>query len=134
MFGSVTALATTLVPFIAKAFGIDTTTEETKVKLAGIELDAQKLIAEQLTKQAEINIEDARSGDKFQSRWRPFIGWTCGAAFAYHFILQPLLIFIFTLSGVVVPELPQFDMNTLFTVLMGMLGLGAMRTYEKKTR
>lgn len=80
--------------------------------------------------QIEVNKAEAASEDKFASRWRPFIGWVCGVAFAYHFILQPLMAFIFAARGVKV-ELPDFDMGTLNTVLMGLLGLGGMRTFER---
>lgn len=80
--------------------------------------------------QMAINQEDAKSTDKFASRWRPFIGWVCGIAFAYHFVLQPLLAFILSSAGYKV-DLPAFDMDALNTVLMGMLGLGTMRSFER---
>lgn len=83
--------------------------------------------------QTEINKIEAASQDKFASRWRPFIGWVCGVAFAYHFVLQPLLAFIFAAAGHNV-ELPKFDMDALSTVLLGMLGLGTMRSFEKIKR
>jgi len=80
--------------------------------------------------QMEINKLDAASTDKFASRWRPFIGWVCGIAFAYHFVVQPLLAFLLAIAGYNV-TLPAFDMNTLFTVLAGMLGLGTLRSVDK---
>lgn len=80
--------------------------------------------------QIEVNKAEAASGSIFKGGWRPFIGWTCGFAFAYHFILQPLLVFGVTLYGAQI-DLPQFDMSSLMTVLMGMLGLGGLRTFEK---
>lgn len=80
--------------------------------------------------QADINKEEALSPNLFVSGWRPFIGWICGIAFAYHFILQPILAFAIANNGGKV-ELPTFDMQTLSTVLMGMLGLGSLRTLEK---
>ena len=80
--------------------------------------------------QADINKEEAASANLFVSGWRPFIGWVCGIAFAYHFILQPILAFAIANNGGKV-ELPAFDMQTLSTVLMGMLGLGGLRTLEK---
>ena len=90
--------------------------------------------AQELAKgQLEINKAEAASTSVFKGGWRPFIGWTCGAAFAYHFVLQPLLLFCVALFGLDIPALPQFDMSSLMTVLMGMLGLGGLRTYEKKT-
>ena len=56
----------------------------------------------------------------------------CGVAFAYHFVLQPLIVFGVTAAGVDIPALPEFDMGSLMTVMMGMLGLGGLRSYEKK--
>jgi len=81
--------------------------------------------------QIEVNKVEAASNSIFKSGWRPFIGWTCGIAFSYHFVLQPLLIFVMTYAGYPVPELPEFDMASLMTVLGGLLGLGGLRTFEK---
>ena len=59
------------------------------------------------------------------------MGWTCGVAMAYHFIVQPLLLTILTATGYVV-ELPDFDFAQLSTILMAMLGMSSLRSYEKK--
>lgn len=89
--------------------------------------------AQELAKgQLEINLAEAKSGSVFKGGWRPFIGWVCGFAFMYHFILQPLILFAVTASGVSIPTLPEFDMSSLMTVMMGMLGLGGLRTFEKQ--
>ena len=64
--------------------------------------------------------------------WRPAVGWVCAAAFAYHFVLKDLIVFCASLAGAEIPELPEFDMSTLLTVLGGMLGIGSLRTYEKQ--
>ena len=82
--------------------------------------------------QIEVNKAEAASGSIFKGGWRPFIGWVCGSAFAYHFVLQPVIVFVVLAVGVDLPPLPEFDMTSLMTVLMGMLGLGGLRTYEKK--
>jgi hypothetical protein len=88
--------------------------------------------AQELAKgQLEVNKAEAASGSIFKGGWRPFIGWVCGAAFAYHFILQPMIMFGVAVAGVTIPDLPEFDMATLMPVLMGMLGLGGLRTVEK---
>lgn len=78
-----------------------------------------------------INRQEAAHDNMFVAGWRPFVGWVCGAAMAYHFIALPALAFFVTMYKWQVPPLPAFDMGTLMTVLMGMLGLGAMRSYEK---
>ena len=93
---------------------------------------ADKHSQEAMLAQVEVNKAEAESGSVFKGGWRPFIGWVCGAAFAYHFVLQPFIVFGVTVAGVQVPELPTFDMGSLMTVMMGMLGLGGLRSYEKK--
>lgn len=80
--------------------------------------------------QMEVNKEEAGNPSVFVAGWRAFIGWICGFAFAYHYIIQPFLAFCFAAAGHPVP-LPAFDMDTLTTVLMGMLGLGGLRSFEK---
>jgi hypothetical protein len=85
-----------------------------------------------LLAQLEINKAEAASGSLFKGGWRPFVGWICGVALLYHFILTPLILFGVGLSGATIPPLPEFDMSSLMTVLMGMLGLGGLRTYEKQ--
>ena len=88
--------------------------------------------AQELAKgQLEINKAEASHRSIFVSGWRPSVGWVCSIAMAYHFVLQPLIVFGVTVAGVAIPELPKFDMNSLMTVLMGMLGLGGLRTFEK---
>ena len=82
--------------------------------------------------QINVNAAEAASGSLFKGGWRPCIGWICGIAFGYHFVLQPVIVFIVVLIGMDIPELPSFDMGTLLTVLGGMLGIGSLRTYEKQ--
>ncbi len=82
--------------------------------------------------QIEVNAAEAASGSLFKGGWRPCIGWICGIAFGYHFVLQPVIIFVVALIGIEIPDLPKFEMNTLLTVLGGMLGIGGLRTYEKQ--
>lgn len=81
--------------------------------------------------QIEVNREEAQHPSIFVSGWRPFVGWTCGVALAWHFVAAPFIIFALTYLGKPVPDLPVFEMDTLLTVLMGMLGLGGLRTFEK---
>jgi len=80
--------------------------------------------------QTEINKAEAQHRSIFVAGWRPFIGWTCGVAFAYHFVVMPLTVFAMNAFGKFI-DLPVFPMETLLTVLMGLLGLGGLRSYEK---
>jgi hypothetical protein len=89
-----------------------------------------QLIQEINKAQIEVNKIEAGSTSIFVSGWRPFTGWVCSVALCYHFVLQPFLMFIFVSIGKPM-ELPVFDMSTLTTVLLGMLGLGGMRSFEK---
>ena len=80
--------------------------------------------------QIEVNKAEAAHKSIFVAGRRPFVGWVCGVALSYHFILAPLLQFGFAVGGID-QELPEFDFSQLSTVLMGMLGLGGLRTFEK---
>ena len=94
----------------------------------------EKHAQEALLAQLEINKAEAASGSIFKGGWRPAVGWVCASAFAYHFVLQPILLFVVALTGTELPTLPEFDMSTLLPVLGGMLGIGGLRSYEKKQR
>jgi len=91
------------------------------------ELDAEVSLAQQ---QSDVNKIEAGSTDKFTSRWRPFIGWVCGTGLAVQFIVSPFVTWGSRLAGHPV-DFPALDMGTLLTLLLGMLGLGGMRTVEK---
>ena len=93
---------------------------------------ASKHSQEAMLAQREINKAEAASGSLFKGGWRPAVGWVCAIAFAYHFVLQPLLIFGLSYAGLDTPPLPEFDVGTLLPVLGGMLGIGTLRTYEKQ--
>ncbi len=88
----------------------------------------------QVMGQIEINKIEAASANVFVAGWRPFIGWVCGGAYAYTFVVQPFLVFVLTALGkhIDTSQLPKLDWSELGLVLFGMLGLGAMRTYEKR--
>jgi len=105
---------------------------EIKLKLMQIGMSADLA-------QMAINQEEAKSGMLFVAGWRPWIGWVCGMAFAYNYIFAPFLMaavyYYAQISGKVVDlsGLPVLDLSTMIPVLMGMLGLGGLRTYEKQT-
>ena len=80
--------------------------------------------------QIEINKEEAKSRNIFIAGWRPFVGWTCGLALFWHFLGLPVTLFITGWLNIQHPPLPEFDMS-IMTVLLGMLGLGGMRSFEK---
>lgn len=81
--------------------------------------------------QIEVNKQEAASRNMFIAGWRPFVGWSCGLALFWHFLGLPVTLFVTGWFGVEHPPLPRFDMDSLMTVLFGMLGLGGLRTFEK---
>ena len=88
--------------------------------------------AQELAKgQLEVNKAEAAHRSIFVAGWRPFIGWTCGIALMAHFVLFPATDFVVAYMGYEIPPMPAFDMDSLMTVLLGMLGLGGMRSFEK---
>ena len=84
-----------------------------------------------LIAQIEVNKVEAANPSVFVSGWRPFCGWICGTALCYNFVLQPLLVYALVVYDPSIEAPPTVDLAPLMTVLMGMLGLGGLRTYEK---
>ncbi len=91
---------------------------------------SQKYAQEIAKGQMAINEVEAASSSLMVSGWRPFIGWTCGLGMFGNFITIPFSNFVLALLelDIVIPLVP---LETMMPVLMGMLGLGAMRTFEK---
>lgn len=82
--------------------------------------------------QLSVNQAEASSGNAYASSWRPTVGYTCVAGLVYTFLLQPLLPWFAALFGANVPPLPELDTNVLMTLLLGMLGIGGMRSFDKR--
>lgn len=80
--------------------------------------------------QLAVNEAEAQNASVFVSGWRPFVGWTCGVSFAYKFVIAPFVVLILTAVGNPI-TLPVLDFTEMSTILLGMLGLGAMRSFEK---
>jgi hypothetical protein len=91
------------------------------------ELEAELMMAinEVDKAQLKLNLQDSKSSNWFQSMWRPAIAWICVCGFFINFLISPLC----SPFGIIVP---QADTSVMLPVLMGMLGLGGLRTYEKK--
>ena len=80
--------------------------------------------------QLEINTVEAGHRSIFVAGWRPMCGWICAAALGFHFIVAPVVQWAGTIGGWHLP-IPEFDMSSLMTILLGMLGIGGMRSFEK---
>tara|TARA_R110002049_G_scaffold108650_2_gene257152 strand:+ start:45 stop:440 length:396 start_codon:yes stop_codon:yes gene_type:complete len=124
---------TALIEPVSNLLGKFIEDKDMKNKLAHEVATMAESHAQELAKgQLAINQVEATHKSIFVAGWRPFIGWTCGVALCWHFVLAPITIFVCAYLSVSIPELPTFDMGSLMTVLMGMLGLGGLRTYEKQ--
>ena len=116
---------------VAKAIPDADKRMEVNLELARLGDAAQARLDEQVAGQIDVNKIEASSGSLFVSGWRPAVGWVGAAGFGYSAVLQPLLSWIATVGFKYTGTIPQVDSNLLLTVLMGMLGIGGMRTYEK---
>ncbi len=107
---------------------------ENKEERAKAERQIQAKLTEHLAKidlaQLDINKQEAAHRSIFVAGWRPFIGWSCGLALAWTYVVTPILQFTLAQTGYLV-DLPAMDMSQMMPVLMGMLGLGGLRTFEK---
>lgn len=125
-------LVASLIPSVTGILDKVVEDKDQKAKLAHeIATLAEKQAHDAAMAQVEVNKAEAKHRSIFVAGWRPFIGWVCGIALAYHFVLAPLIVFGVAWSGAAIPEIPAFDMDSLMTVLLGMLGLGGMRSFEK---
>jgi len=95
------------------------------VKQAEIEAKLLELEAASQQGQMAINLEEAKSSSLFVAGWRPFVGWVCGLGLALQYLILPIL-YAFKWA-----EPVALDFGELITLLLGMLGMGALRTYEK---
>ena len=130
-----------ILPFVDKIvdklFPDPSAAAEARIKLLQLQQSGELAVlaaeTDLLKGQLEINKVEAGSEDKFTSRWRPAMGWVCVLAFAYKFVLQPLLIFLLVASGSGFDHklLPVLDWAEMGPVLLGLLGLGTMRSIEK---
>lgn len=102
---------------------------ETELALINQAGELQKAIDAAAAKQADINLEEAKSPSLFVSGWRPAAGWLCIVGIGYAALLQPIVSWISALFHG--PAMPLVDGAALVSLLLALLGLGTMRSYEK---
>jgi len=98
----------------------------TKEERAKVDIEFNKL-------QTEINKLESQHASVLVSGWRPFVGWVCASGLAFNYILRPIMNYVIILinkEGIVPME--TLSMTEMLTLLTGMLGFGALRTYEKR--
>ena len=98
--------------------------KDQKAKLAHeLATMADRHAQEALLAQLAINKEEAK-GNWFQSSWRPLIGWICGLSLAINYMISPIC------AGFGI-TIPQADMTVMMPLLLGMLGIGGLRSFDK---
>ena len=118
---------------------------EDPAEMAKISLGLSKLEHLANSGQLEINKIEAASDNVFVAGWRPFIGWVCGVSIAYAFVIQPIFEWAVLIFGItldvpdgaggyieVLATSPTLDTETLYQLVLAMLGMATLRTYEKK--
>ena len=86
----------------------------------------------QMVAQTDINKVEAASSSLFIAGWRPFIGWGCGFAFLYSALFEPFARFVSTVVFSYQGNFPVIDTTLTMQILLGMLGMGALRSFDKK--
>jgi len=109
--------------------------KELEEVISAREAAVMQAISEQNAAQNAVNLAEAQGNDRFSSRWRPAAAWVCVAGFAYQFVFAPIMTWaaaiIGTAAGIAFPVPPTLSTGDLMPVLLGLLGLGAQRSYER---
>lgn len=92
----------------------------------------ERLKQEPQKAQLAVNAIEAQHRSLFVAGWRPFTGWVCGLALAYQYVLHPILAWVVTIHMETPVYPPEIDLAVMMPVLLGMLGLGGLRSLEKK--
>jgi len=131
MAGPLLALLPSLLPALSEVLDRVIPDQASAAK-AKLEMEARLLEAAttQASQQAEINKVEASHQSIFVSGWRPYIGWVCGMAIAWAFLLAPMLSWLLPVVGVVA-VVPPLQTEFLLELVFAMLGLGGLRTFEK---
>jgi len=102
------------------------TSDEEKAK---IDLESKRIETSLMQGQIEINKTEAQHKSLFIAGWRPFIGWIGGISLCYQFLVYPIFTWIAVNSGLAIP--PDIDTSVLYNLIVALLGIGAMRSYDK---
>lgn len=131
MAGPLLALLPTLLPMLGEVLDRVVPDQASAAK-ARVEMEAKLLEAAtaQAAQQAATNQVEAGHQSIFVAGWRPFIGWVCGAGLAWAFLLAPMLAWMLPLAGIAT-VMPVLQVDHLMELVVAMLGLGALRSFEK---
>ncbi len=120
--------ASKLVDSVGDVIDDVTTTEEERLEFS---LKTLRVEAEQNLGQMEILKADANSSNWFQASWRPMIGWIGAFSLGWNFIVHPLFTWVALLYNPEFKLPPLTDLSQLYPIVLGMLGIGAFRSFDK---
>lgn len=118
-------------PLIDKLVGLIPNSNERAKAKEEFEMALMNAVNQAARDQVEVNKVEAASSSIFVAGWRPFIGWVCGVAIAYTYIVYPILLWALALNGYQTTNVPKLETDALYQLVLAMLGLGTMRTFEK---
>lgn len=125
-------------PLVGGLFGLIDDLFTSEEERAAAKLRVMELQQSGALAQLQVNMKEAEHKSIFVAGWRPAVGWICATALGWNYILYPVFTsvvsYVAMVNGVTVDfsGIPVADMATMMPVLMGMLGLGAMRSWEKQ--
>lgn len=135
-FDPVTAVTNAVSMVLDRVLPDKQANDAAKAQLLSQEVSAQ---IQQVIGQIEVDKIEAASNSKLVAGWRPWIGWTCGAAMGYAFILQPFFVTLINIIQCIHTHtmftkdmLPIIDMTQMWPVLLALLGMGALRSWDKQ--
>lgn len=125
------AIVSAALPIIDKVLDMIPNAEARERAKRELTLELVRIEADERMKQVELNTMEAAHASIFVAGWRPFIGWVGGVALAWQFILRPIITWIAVVAGYdgTLPDLG--DAGELMSLVMAMLGVGAMRSFDK---
>lgn len=127
---AVPAIVTAILPLVDKVLDMVPDPEarakaKHELTMSLIEIEAKERMA-----QVDLNKQEAEHASIFVAGWRPFIGWVGGVSLAWTFLVHPLMTWVATVSGYT-GSFPELNTEPLMTLVMAMLGVGAMRSFDK---
>lgn len=104
---------------------------EINLEIERLASEADQRLHEELMGQIDVNKTEAQHASVFVAGWRPFIGWVGGVGLGYTFVIAPFVEAIFRVNGYT-GDLPTPDASQLMVLVTSLLGVGAMRSYDKR--
>lgn len=128
---AVPAVVGAMLPFISELFDRLIPDKEARAKAKQeMTMELIRIEAEQRMEQVKLNQVEAQHASIFVAGWRPFIGWVGGVSLLWTFLLHPFMVWTATVSGYE-GTFPLLDTEELMALVMAMLGIGAMRSFDK---